>query len=159
MSSEGDQQYLLDCGLLPNSVLCGPSQPHFRLRGSVRIFGDPQMVPQMVSEVIYPRSTSVLVEPCGSRNLACSNYGKLRYVRSSSAFPAIGRFVVDSETATNTTTMMITGAGSTAANGATISERARVRRRTRERNVIFGNCLANVCLAGSHFSLFLVPDS
>ena len=62
---------------------------------------DPQMVPQMVAEVVYPWSTSVSVEPCGSQNLACSSYDKLRYVRSSSAFPAIGRVVVDSETATN----------------------------------------------------------
>ena len=123
----------------------------------VRIFGDPQMVPQIISEVIYPRSTSVLVEPCGSQNLACGSYVKLQYVRSSSAFPAIGQFVVDNETSTNTMTTMITGAGSMAANGTTISERARARRRTRERILIFGNYLANLCLAGSHFSLFLVP--
>ena len=41
----------------------------------VRIFIDPQMVPQMVSDVVYPRSTSVSGEPCGSRNLVCSSYG------------------------------------------------------------------------------------
>ena len=37
MSSKGEQQFLLECGLLLNSVLCGPSQSHFSLRGSVRI--------------------------------------------------------------------------------------------------------------------------
>ena len=80
---------------------------------SMRIFRDSRIVPNVVSEVIYPRSTGVSVKPCGSQNLACSFYGKLRYVRSSSAFPTIGQFVVDRETATNTTTAMITGAGST----------------------------------------------
>ena len=93
----------------------------------VRIFRDSQIVPNVVSEVIYPRSTGASGEPCRSRNLACSSYGKLRYVRSSSAFPAIGWFVVDNETATNTMTTMMTGAGSTAANDATISKRARAR--------------------------------
>ena len=66
----------------------------------VRIFRDSLIVPNVFLEVIYPRSTGASVEPWGSRNLACSSYGKLRYLRSSSAFPAIGRFVVDNETAT-----------------------------------------------------------
>ena len=97
MSSEGDQQYLLDCGLLPNSVLCDRSQSHSHLRGSVRIFGDPQMNPQMVSKLIYPRSTNVLVEPCGSQHLVCGSYVRLQQLRISSVFPvnlAIGLFAV-----------------------------------------------------------------
>ena len=98
---------------------------HFSVPVIVRIFWDPQMVPKMVFGVIYPRSTIVSAVPCGSRNLACSSYSKLRYLRSSSAFPAIRRFVVDNKTAANTTTTIITGAGSTAANGETISKQAR----------------------------------
>ena len=37
----------------------------------VRIFGDPQMVPKMVSEVIYPRSTSALSVWGQLLNYAC----------------------------------------------------------------------------------------
>ena len=125
MSSEGEQQFLLECGLLPKSVLCGPSQSHVRLRGSVRIFRDSRIVPNVVLEVIYPRSTGASLEPCGSRNLACSSYGKLRYLRSSSSFQAIRQFAVDNETATITTTATITGASSAAANDATISKQVR----------------------------------
>ena len=127
MSSEGERQFLLECGLLPNSVLCGQSQSHSRLRGSVRIFGDPQMVPQMVSEVIYPRSTSVLVEPCGSQNLACGSCVKLQQLRSSSVFPVylmIGRFAVDNETTATTIMTMIADVDSATFDGVTISKRA-----------------------------------
>ena len=97
---------------------------------SVRIFRDPQMVPQMVSEVIYPRSTSVLVEPCGSQNLACGSYVKLQQLRSSSVFPVylvIKRFAVDNETSDTTIMTMITGAGSAAFDSVRISKRARAK--------------------------------
>ena len=69
---------------------------------SVRIFGDPQMIPQMASKEIHPQSTSVLVEPCGSQNLICGSYVRLQQLRSSSVFPvylAIGRVAVDNEIA------------------------------------------------------------
>ena len=45
ISPKGEQRFILECGLLPNAVLFGRSQSHSRLRGSMRIFGDPQMVP------------------------------------------------------------------------------------------------------------------
>ena len=93
----------------------------------VRIFGDPQIIPQMVSEVIYPRSTSVLVEPCGSQNLVFGSYVRLQQLRSSSVFSvylAIGRFAVDNETAATTIITMITGVDSAAFDGVTISKRA-----------------------------------
>ena len=96
--------------------------------GTVRIFGDPQIVPKIVSGVIYPWSTSVLMEPCESRILASGSYCKLQQLRSSSAFqvyPAIGQFAVDNETAATKTTTMITGADSAAFDGVTISKRAR----------------------------------
>ena len=71
------------------------------------------MVPQMVSEVLYPEFSMQLL-----RQVTI-------YLRSSSAFPAIGRFVIENETAMDTTMTMITGAGSAAAYGAMISKRAR----------------------------------
>ena len=124
----------------------------------VRIFRDSLIVPNVFLEVICPRSTGASVEPWGSRNLACSSYGKLRYLRSSSAFPVIGRFVVENETATNTTMTMITGADSAAAYGAMISKRARLVT-AREWILIFGNCSADLCLAGIHsFPCPLISD-
>ena len=128
MSSEGERQFLLECGLLPNSVLYRQSQSHSRLRGSVRIFGDPQIFPQVVFEVIYPWSTSVLVEPCGSQNLACGSYIKLQRLCSSSVFPvylAIRRFAVDNEAAETTIMTMIAGVGSAAFDGVMISKQTR----------------------------------
>ena len=120
ISSKGEQWIILECGLSPNSVLCGRSQSHSRLWGSVRIFGDPQMVPQMASWVIYPQSTSASMEPCGSQILANCSYDKLQQLRSSSHFqvyPAIWRLAVDNETATTTTMTLITGADSAAFDG------------------------------------------
>lgn len=88
------------------------------------IQGHPNSPPNGLRE-IYSRSTSVSVEPCGSRNLACGSYGKLLHSRSSSAFPAIRRFVVDNETATATTMTTTTGADSAAINYTMISNGAR----------------------------------
>ena len=75
----------------------------------------------MVSKVIYPRSTSK------NQKLACGSYVKLQQLHSSSVFPvylAIGRFVVDNETAARTIMTMITGVDSAAFDGVMISKRA-----------------------------------
>ena len=122
------------------------------------------MVPQMVFEVIYPQSMSVLVEPCRGQNLACGSYVKLQQLRSSSVFTvylAIGRFAVDNETAATTIMTMITGVDSAVFDGVRISKRACAWRRMHERILIFGNCLTNLCLAGSHsfpYSGFLIEQ-
>ena len=54
--------------------------------------------------------------------------------------------VEDNETATNTTMMMITGAGSAAAYGKMLTKQTRA---AAERILIFVNCSADLCLAGS----------
>ena len=115
------------------------------------------MVPQMVSEVIRPLSTSVAMEPCRSRILACRSYDKLQQLRSSSVFkvyPAIGRFAVGNETAAATTLRIITGADSATFDDVTISKRAHATVGTRAYSIC-GNCLADfVWLA---VTLFHVP--
>ena len=87
---------------------------------------DPQMVLQTVSGVIYPRSTSVSMEPCGSRILACGSCDDLQQLRSSSVFPvylAVRRFAIDNETAQTTIMTMITGANSAAFGDVTLSNK------------------------------------
>ena len=83
ISFVGEQQFLSECGLLPNSVLCGPSQSHSRLRGSVGIFGDPKMVPQMVSEV---HNLSVELYNSDRQSSLAFTHPKLRsYVKTKSS--------------------------------------------------------------------------